>query len=161
MQTWIGYVDVKSSPVYFYVQKSSFYNIVNTPIPFEVERLNVGGAMNLTSGTFTAPRTGTYFFSFSGTGVFENGNGLLDIGLILNGNSIGRAEGNDFSGATHEYETASLQSTLYLQSGDQISLQILAMSNSILADSYSQHVTHFNGFLLNEDVALLLWVGLR
>ncbi|XP_046633631.1 contactin-associated protein-like 2 isoform X2 [Daphnia pulicaria] len=31
-QKWIGFTDVKSSPVYFYVQKSSSYNSTNTPI---------------------------------------------------------------------------------------------------------------------------------
>jgi hypothetical protein len=32
-------------------------------IPFDIERLkNVGGAMNLQTGKFTAPRTGKYFF---------------------------------------------------------------------------------------------------
>jgi hypothetical protein len=34
-------------------------------MPFEGETLNVGNAFNVTSGVFTAPRTGTYFFAFS------------------------------------------------------------------------------------------------
>ena len=61
-QTWIGYVDVKSSPVYFFfVQRSvNGFNTAGTPIPFDTEGLNVGGAMNLASGIFTAPRDGEF-----------------------------------------------------------------------------------------------------
>ena len=52
-QMRIGYVDVKSSPVYFYVQRKAHFNTPKTPIPFDSEILNIGGAMNLTSGKFT------------------------------------------------------------------------------------------------------------
>ena len=45
-ETRIRYVDVKSTPVYFYVQRNSNFNATKTPIPFGVERLNVGGAMD-------------------------------------------------------------------------------------------------------------------
>ena len=62
-ETRIGYLDVKSSPVYFYVQRNTNFETKGTPIPFDVEILNVGGAMNSTSGKFTAPRNGTNFHS--------------------------------------------------------------------------------------------------
>jgi C1q-related factor len=55
METAIGVVDVKSSPVYFYVQRNASYSLNGTTIPFNIERLNVGGGMNITSGIFTAP----------------------------------------------------------------------------------------------------------
>ena len=45
-QMRIGYVDVKSSPVYFYVQRKAHFNTPKTPIPFDSEILNIGGAMN-------------------------------------------------------------------------------------------------------------------
>ena len=38
-----------------YVQKNNSFTTPYVPIPFEVERLNIGGAINLTSGIFTAP----------------------------------------------------------------------------------------------------------
>ena len=64
----IGQYDVKSSPVYFYVKKTTDFVTEDVPIPFELERLNVGNAMNAVSGIFTAPRTELIFFSFFGLG---------------------------------------------------------------------------------------------
>ena len=46
-QKWIGYNDVKSQPVYFYVQKNTSFSTPYTPIPFEIERLKIGGANGL------------------------------------------------------------------------------------------------------------------
>ena len=43
----MGVVDVKSTPVYFHVQRNQMYSIVGTTIPFQVVRLNVGGGMNI------------------------------------------------------------------------------------------------------------------
>ena len=51
----IGQYDVKSSPVYFYVKKTTDFVTEDVPIPFELDRLNVGNAMNAVSGIFTAP----------------------------------------------------------------------------------------------------------
>ena len=34
-------------PTYFYVQKSTSFKLIDTPIPFEIEKLNMGNAMNL------------------------------------------------------------------------------------------------------------------
>ena len=60
---------MKSLPVYFYVQKKFNLTKLNTRVPFEIERVNVGAAMNITTGTFTAPCTGHYFFSFNQSAV--------------------------------------------------------------------------------------------
>ena len=61
----IGYVDVKTSPVYFHAQKSESHTTPNTVVPFEILRLNIGNAMS-TSGLFVAPKFGKYFFAYSG-----------------------------------------------------------------------------------------------
>ncbi len=42
-------------------------------ITFDVENVNVGDAMNFTSGVFTVPVTGTYFFTFTASTQKEPG----------------------------------------------------------------------------------------
>ena len=63
----LGNINVKSvSGVYFYAQVLGIQSIAdNGVILFNKERLNIGGGMNIKSGVFTAPKTGTYAFSFS------------------------------------------------------------------------------------------------
>jgi ABC-type enterochelin transport system permease subunit len=80
----VGYNDLKTASVYFYVQRNSSYAINTTVVPYENEQLNSGRAMNITSGVFTAPVSGRYFFSFVGraitteTFVFLRVNGSLN-----------------------------------------------------------------------------------
>ncbi len=149
---WIGYDDVKSSPTYFYVQRSSNFNQLNVPIPFDVERLNVGGAMNSASGKFTAPVAGKYFFSLSGlTDIPASPNRLvLQISLYKNGGIIANSYTDAITNSAQR-ETFSLQSTLELKSGDQIWLQITEISSG--AYVWGNYYTHFNGFLLQENIS--------
>ena len=105
MDTAVGVVDVKSSPVYFHVQRNSTYSITGTKIPFQIERLNVGGGMNITSGIFTAPKSGIYFFSF--TGLKVNAASQLHVELYLNSIPITFALGEGSNG----YFTVALSST--------------------------------------------------
>ena len=161
-QTWIGQVDVKSSPVHFYVQKNANFYTQFVPIPFEKEILNVGGAMNLTSGKFTAPRDGIYSFSFTGRGEFPDSSSTvyLYVHMYLNGtgNEIGRGgaheEGTCCKGTWHQIETFSFQSTINLQKGDQIWLQI----SNIAPSAYltGNYFTQFSGYLLEENFSQLL-----
>jgi C1q-related factor len=142
METAVGVVDVKSSPVYFHVQRNEQYILNGTTIPFQIERLKVGGGMNITSGIFTAPKSGIYFFSFSG--ISTSPADWLDIDLYHNSNLIARAYGPNAAGLF----TAALSSTLSLKSGDQISLRL---NHGQLFDN-SAHHTNFNGMLLQEEM---------
>ena len=144
-------------PVYFYAQKNSSFQTMNTPIPFEIERLNVGNAMNLTSGIFTAPRAGTYFFSLSAIADYVSGTGGdLRVALVLNSNHVGSTHTNRAT-SLRAIETHSLQSTLHLEVGDKIWLTIWANynNNGIFYDDRF-HYTHFTGWLLNEDISQFL-----
>jgi hypothetical protein len=91
----IGTVDVKSAPVHFHVQRSFQFSTTGTPIPFNFARVNEGNAMDLTSGKFTAPRPGIYFFSFTGiASLYSQSSGAgLKFSLYLNGNLDGNIIG--------------------------------------------------------------------
>jgi hypothetical protein len=151
LQKWIGYADVKSLPTYFYVQKRSGFSTFGVPIPFEIERLNIGGAMNITSGKFSAPRKGVYFFAFSGVGVIDRP-GHLDVGLMVNGVQIGRAECASRTDGG-DWETLTLQSTIELKAGDSVWLQIVNLHSAYLQELNDGQFTHFSGWLLQEDLS--------
>lgn len=76
--------------------------------------------MNLKSGIFTVHRNGKYFFALSAIGHYiTTAYGEVDIGLMLNGNQVGRGETNSQSTAGN-WESFSLQSILDLRVGDQV-----------------------------------------
>ena len=106
--------------------------------------------MNLQTGIFTAPRTGKYFFSFSGFVAFSADPSYCRVQLFLNGLVIGTGYSDEI-GTGGRYETLSLQSTLNLQNGDQTWLQIENISPE--ASLFGGAYTHFNGFLLEEEVS--------
>ena len=132
---------VVNSQVYFYVQRNLSYSIEKSRIPFEVARLNEGGAMNLTTGIFTAPHDGIYRFSLFGMN--DDSDDKLMISLRKNRLPV-RANYASAPPAV-DFSAFSLQSILRLKKGDEIDLYLLKGS---LVDSKDYHVTHFIGYLL-------------
>ena len=122
------------------------HTTINTVIPFETFRLNVGNAINST-GVFVAPRPGTYFFTFS----------------AISGSSFGRVD-LQLKNATTDWfkiaqgygqpavETLTLQSTLQLIKGDQIRLILRQGDIAEVVDVLNGPYTHFVGLLLEEDI---------
>ena len=109
--------------------------------------------MDVTNGTFTAPRSGTYYFSFSGLAEFPASNEFeyLEVRLYLNGNRMATSYTSK-AASDYQFSQLALQSTLNLREGDQIWLQITGMSDGVfLFDASDVHHTHFSGFLLEED----------
>jgi hypothetical protein len=155
-QKWIGYDDVKSAPVYFYVQRNSPFNTINVPISFQVSRLNIGNAMDLSTGKFTAPVPGTYFFSFTGHAGFSASSSLLSlgVGLYLNGNYMGWGFVEEYQTFNGQETPLTLQSTLSLQKGDQIWLEIKFISTgvSLVDNNDIFQGTHFTGYILEEEL---------
>ena len=119
-----------------------------------MEVLNIGGAMNLTSGIFTTPRAGTYSFSFIGFAHIPGSSSKLGLAvrMYLNGNLIGSGLADE-AGTANQFETLSLQSALNLQKGDQISLQINQMDTGTYLHDSSNHYNHFSGWLLEENIS--------
>ncbi|XP_046458980.1 uncharacterized protein LOC124205578 [Daphnia pulex] len=158
-QKWIGYADVKSAPVHFYVQRNSSFSTRETPIPFDLSRVNEGNAMNLTSGIFTAPRPGIYFFSFAAVARLKDSSDAdFFPSLYLNGNSIGDSKVYEGNGPVYQLSPLTLQSTLNLKKGDRVWVKIYYPSGELnsLHDSSNGHYTHFTGFMLEEEIVASL-----
>ena len=143
------------------MQRNGPFSATNVAISFDVERVNVGNALEMTSGMFMAPRTGTYFFSFSGLASFPEttspDRAHLGIGLYLGGNSIRRVQAEESNSVSNQFSSLSLQSTLNLVKDVSIWLQIDVMSSGVVLydDATSEgggHWTHFTGWMLEEDI---------
>lgn len=145
-------MDVKTSPVYFYVQRNtSFYietkSLTSIVLPFQIERSNVGGGMNIRTGIFTAPRAGTYVFNFGGI----KRDRPRYVNIFLHHNETNRVA--SVYGSQHEgYFTMSLQSILQLKVGDSVKLVVESSHGGGIFDDKDM-TTHFSGFLLDEELS--------
>jgi len=129
------------------VQKKQSFPTVKSIIPFELETLNVGGAMNSKTGIFTAPTPGTYHFSFA---AIKETNAIFDwfvVYLRKNGKNIGQAYATAYAGTF----TTALKSTLKLKAGDKIDLYKVG---GLLFDDEKGRHTHFTGWLIEEDAII-------
>jgi hypothetical protein len=111
----------------------------------------VGGAMNVSTGKFTATTTGTYFFNLNGLAWFPESSYrlVLYIALKLNGKDITYCHANAFD-LKGSWKTFSLPSTLRLKKGDQIWFEINQLSTGVYLNGRGH--THFTGGLLEEEV---------
>jgi hypothetical protein len=114
--------------------------------------------MDLTSGKFTAPRPGTYFFSFTALARLYSSSAVDFYSfLYLNGNVIGASNVYEYNGPVDQRSPLTLQSTLNLKKGDQLWVQIqYSGSSAYLHDYHGSHYTHFTGFMLEEEIAASL-----
>jgi hypothetical protein len=160
LEKLIGHADIKSSPTYFSVKRTSPFKTTDTPIPFDFSLVNTGGAMNLTSGVFTAPVAGIYSFSFHGLAEFQETKSTipyLAVGLFVNSERVALAlteESNTLMDKSKgQRSPLSLATTIELQKGDQVWLDMFVKSGAIaLYDNANSH-TDFSGWLVQEDIS--------
>lgn len=161
MEKLIGHVDVKTSPIYFSVERSSSFTSVNTKIPFEFSQVNVGGAMDLATGIFTAPVSGVYSFTFHGLAEFQASNSsvpFMAVGLFVNDERVALAlteEANTRISSTGRGQRSplSLSTTVQLTKGDQVWLNMFSKSGTVsLYDNSNRH-SDFSGWLIEENIS--------
>jgi hypothetical protein len=80
---------------------------------------------------------------------------FLDSSLYLNGNRIGSSNVYEANTPVDQRNPLTLQSTLNLEKGDQVWVQIYynnsTDSSSSLSDD-SRYLTHFMGYMLEEEI---------
>jgi len=146
-QEVIGNVDVKTQTVKFYVQRNTSFSTRFAVIPFELERLNEGEAMDLSSGVFTAPVSGLYHFEFAG--LKDRTAYYLGISLQVNGVNVAAAVTNQYVTGTRD--SISMTASLRLKTNDKVNLYNGEFGDGVLYDDEG-HVTHFTGWLEEEEL---------
>jgi len=118
-ETVYGNVDVKTTSIHFFVQRSTYFNLTNTVISFDIEWLNEGEAMNLATGIFTVPLDGIYHFQFSALKAVDTSANTF-VFLQVNGVHISASYAP--SELTPYLSLSVIHASLRLKTGDQVCL---------------------------------------
>ena len=130
-------------------KRISFHGRLQNSVSYLIGRLqaftrdvvNDGGAFNPSTGVFTTPFDGTYYF-IGIAGIYSSDK-LVSMYLVKDGTKLSRALAQQYS----SYETmGSCNAVLHLAAGEQVWLE----SDGSVTYYYSPSTT-FTGFLINAD----------
>ena len=142
METRIGVVDVKSSPVHFNVKRQDNfggYGEEDSRITFSNKLLNVGDGFDWNNQIFRAPFNGIYLFSISGSKEYDSP--IANIDVKLNNEVIGKA----LSSQETRFGSFSYHFTWKLVAYDTIELVMGAGQVRLL---------YFTGSMLDQDLTI-------
>lgn len=142
---------MKTKTVHFFVQSNTSVEEPDANITFEKDVLNVGDAMDITSGVFTAPVDGIYHFEFSGL-TSDRLNVVLkknDADVALTAVDFSYLNGN-FNYAS----SISLATSLQLSADDQVYLYKSGNGTLYQDGHLGVPNTHFTGWLVIDTSAL-------
>ena len=139
---------------YAYISKD-FANIgKDHELVFDTVVTNSGNAYNNYSGTFTAPSSGLYAFSYSIavagyhiSGDHDGAFGEISVQLVRNASPCGAILADTES--SHEDEMSTGFAILYLDAGDIVRVISLYASQGTLLSNYSGYWT-FSGFKISS-----------
>ena len=117
------------------------YINTNIALPFNVITFNVGGGYDNSTYTFTAPKTGTYFFYCV---VFTDGNKNYYFDFLLN-NTIILFRAQRASTGSGDGTHISASFTTQLNSGDQVNIKRIQGTIFVAAEPYTHWGGHFLG----------------
>lgn len=103
--------------IVFNVQRHSSY-FLNGVVPFEIERLNIGGGMDYKKGIFTAPVSGIYYFAFKGMKSWDS----ITLSVHLRVNTKEVARGYTKAVGYVIVENVNIIATLRIMKGDRVDL---------------------------------------
>lgn len=98
---------------------------------------NVGGHYNTSTGIFTCPVAGLYFFQFN---VYQNSTTDAEVNLYVGSQAVGNGR---FFASGDSYSTMNASTTLMLSANDQVMTKV-----QVGTAYYNQTLSNFSGYLI-------------